>query len=107
GIARDCVALDPGIGFGKSAQGSLELLGRIAELAALGRPVVVGASRKSFLASVTGDEGPPEARVPASLAAAALAIWQGARIVRVHDVAATVKVVKLSLAASVARREAE
>ena len=104
GVARECIALDPGIGFAKSAQGSLELLARIPELAAIGRPVLVGASRKSFLARLTGDEGPPEERVPASLAAAALATWQGAHILRVHDVAATVRAVKIASAARKAVR---
>ena len=104
GVARDCVALDPGIGFAKSAQGSLELLARLPELAAIGRPVLVGASRKSFLARLTGDEGPPEERVPASLAAAALATWQGAHILRVHDVAPTVRAMKLAAAARSAQR---
>jgi len=98
------VALDPGIGFGKSAAGSLELLARIPVLAAIGRPVLVGASRKSFLARIAGDEGPPEDRVPASLAAAAVAVWQGAHILRVHDVAATVRAVKLTSAARKAAR---
>ena len=104
GVARECIALDPGIGFAKSAQGSLELLARIPELAAIGRPVLVGASRKSFLARLTGDEGPPEERVPASLAAAALATWQGAHILRVHDVGATVRAVKIASAARKAVR---
>jgi dihydropteroate synthase len=104
GVARESVALDPGIGFAKSAQGSLELLARIPELAAIGRPVLVGASRKSFLARLTGDEGPPLERVPASLAAAALATWQGAHILRVHDVAATVRAVKIAIAARRAQR---
>ena len=104
GVARQCVALDPGIGFAKSAQGSLELLARIPELAAIGRPVLVGASRKSFLARLTGDEGPPEERVPASLAAATLAAWQGAHILRVHDVAPTVRAMKLAIAARNAQR---
>ena len=104
GVAREAVALDPGIGFGKSAEGSLELLARLPELAAIGRPVLVGASRKSFLARMTGDEGPPEGRVAASLAAAAIATFEGAHILRVHDVAATVRVVKLAAAARRARR---
>lgn len=104
GVAREAIALDPGIGFGKSAQGSLELLARLGELAALGRPVLVGASRKSFLARTTGDEGPPEARVPASLAAAAIAVFEGAHLLRVHDVAPTVRVVRLAAAARRARR---
>ncbi|HXS83695.1 MAG TPA: dihydropteroate synthase [Methylomirabilota bacterium] len=105
GVARECVALDPGIGFAKSAEGSLELLARTPELAAIGRPVLVGASRKSFLARLTGDDGPPQDRVPASLAAATVATWQGARILRVHDVAATVRVVKIALAARKAQRD--
>ena len=103
GIAEECLAFDPGIGFGKSAAGSLELLVRLPELTALGRPVLVGASRKSFLARLTGDEGPPEQRVPASLAAAALAVRDGATILRVHDVAATLRVAKVALAAREAR----
>ncbi len=104
GVANECLALDPGIGFGKSAQGSLELLARIPELAALDRPVLVGASRKSFLARLTGDEGPPQDRIAASLAAAAIAIFEGAQILRVHDVAATVKVARVATAARAARR---
>ena len=103
GIAEECLAFDPGIGFGKSAAGSLELLVRLPELTALGRPVLVGASRKSFLARLTGDEGPAEQRVPASLAAAALAVRDGATILRVHDVAATSRVAKVALAAREAR----
>ncbi len=104
GVARECVAFDPGIGFGKSAEGSLELLARLAELVAIGRPVVVGASRKSFLARLTGDDGPPQGRVVASLAAATLAVFEGARLLRVHDVAATVRVVRVADAARAARR---
>jgi dihydropteroate synthase len=106
GVLPECVAFDPGIGFGKSAEGSLELLARgIPVLAASGRPVLVGASRKSFLARLTGDDGPPADRVPASLAAAALAVFEGAAILRVHDVAATVKVARVTLAARLARAE--
>jgi dihydropteroate synthase len=104
GVAEECLAFDPGIGFGKSASGSVELLARLPELRALGRPILVGASRKSFLARLTGDEGPPEQRVPASLAAAAIAVYDGAAILRVHDVAATVRVTKLALAARAKRR---
>ena len=103
GVADECVAFDPGIGFGKSAAGSLELLARLPELTALGRPVLVGASRKSFLARLTGDVGPPESRVTESLAAATLAVRDGAAILRVHDVAATVRVAKVALAARQAR----
>ncbi len=66
--------------------------------------MVVGASRKSFLARLTGDDGPPQGRVVASLAAATLAVFEGARLLRVHDVAATVRVVRVADAARAARR---
>jgi dihydropteroate synthase len=98
GVDRACLALDPGIGFGKSAEGSLTLLARIDELTRAGRPVVVGASRKSFLARLTGHDGPPDARVAASLAAATIAVLGGATILRVHDVAATVDAVRVARA---------
>ena len=104
GVARECVAFDPGIGFGKSVSGSLELLARLAELVALGRPVLVGASRKSFLGRLTGDDGPSHERVSASLAAAALAVFEGAQLLRVHDVAATLRVARVAEAAREARR---
>jgi dihydropteroate synthase len=95
GIAEEQLVLDPGIGFGKTAEQNLELLGRLDELAALGRPLLVGASRKSFLAKVlataTGGEPPPAGRLAGSLAAAAWAAGRGAAIVRVHDVADTVR----------------
>jgi dihydropteroate synthase len=104
GVDEECLAFDPGIGFGKSAEGSLELLARLGEFTALGRPVLVGASRKSFLARLTGDEGPPAGRVAASLAAAAIAAYDGATVLRVHDVAATVRVARLALAARGKRR---
>jgi dihydropteroate synthase len=104
GIADESIAFDPGIGFGKSAEGSLALLARVSELVRLGRPVLVGASRKSFLARLTGDEGPPERRVPASLAAAALGVFEGATLLRVHDVGATVRVARVAEAARAAKR---
>lgn len=103
GIAAERVALDPGIGFGKSAEQSLRLLARTDDLAALGRPLLVGASRKSFLARLLGD-APADRRLEASLAAAALAAFLGARILRVHDVAATARVLKVADAARAARR---
>ncbi len=102
GIARDRIALDPGIGFGKSGEQSLRLLARTGDLAALGRPVLVGASRKSFLARLLGD-APADRRLEASLAAASLAAFLGARVLRVHDVAETVRVVKVADAARAAR----
>jgi dihydropteroate synthase len=103
GVAPEAIALDPGIGFGKRIEHSLALLAATATLAALGRPVLVGASRKSFLATLTGVERPEE-RLEGSLAAAAIAAFEGARVLRVHDVAATVKVVRVADAARAARR---
>jgi dihydropteroate synthase len=83
------VWVDPGIGFGKSVQHNLDLLAALPELVALGWPLVVGTSRKSFLAKIGGGEGPEE-RLEASLATATYALAAGASMVRVHDVAATV-----------------
>jgi dihydropteroate synthase len=85
GIAEERIWLDPGIGFGKTATHNLELLRRLGELTALGRPLVVGTSRKSFLGAITG-RGARE-RVPATIATNVLALAAGARIFRVHDVA--------------------
>jgi dihydropteroate synthase len=87
GIARERIVIDPGFGFGKKAQHNLTLLRRLAEIAALGYPVLAGLSRKSTLGGITGRL--PAERTAASVAAALLAVEGGARIVRVHDVAAT------------------
>ena len=87
GIARERIALDPGFGFGKTAGHNLELLRNLERIAALGAPVLVGLSRKSTLGAITGRAALE--RLPASIAAALLAVQHGARIVRVHDVAAT------------------
>ena len=102
GVADDRIVLDPGIGFAKAAEQSLELLARTAELAALGFPLLVGASRKSFLSRLLGGL-PADQRLEGSLAAAALAVVEGARIVRVHDVAATVRAVRVAEAVREAR----
>ena len=87
GIARDAIAVDPGLGFGKSVSQSFELLARTSEIAALGFPVLVGASRKSFLGAVSG-RSDPEQRIVGSVVAAVAAYGGGARIVRAHDVGA-------------------
>ena len=87
GIARERIVVDPGFGFGKTPAHNLELLRRLRELAALGYPLLAGLSRKSTLGAITGR--PPAERAAASVAAALLAVEGGARIVRVHDVAAT------------------
>ncbi|MDQ4125491.1 MAG: dihydropteroate synthase, partial [Actinomycetota bacterium] len=87
GIAEERIHLDPGIGFGKTLEHNLELLRRLDEIVALGRPVVVGTSRKSFLGRITG-RGVDE-RVAGTVATNVLALERGARIFRVHDVAPT------------------
>jgi dihydropteroate synthase len=88
GIARARLVLDPGLGFAKTADQSLELLGRLPELGALGLPLLVGASRKAFV-GVAGGEPEASRRVPGSIAAALFAAAQGAAILRVHDVSET------------------
>jgi len=88
GIADDRIVLDPGYGFAKTAEQNLQLLSRQAELQMLGRPLLVGWSRKGTLGQITGR--PVGERLAASVAAALAAVARGARIVRVHDVAATV-----------------
>jgi dihydropteroate synthase len=87
GIAEERIWLDPGIGFGKTLEHNLELLRRLDEIAAIGRPVVVGASRKRFLGALTGR--PELERLPGSLAAAVMAVERGASMIRAHDVAET------------------
>jgi len=85
GVAEERIQLDPGIGFGKTAGHNLELLRRLDEIVAIGRPVVVGTSRKSFLGRLTG-RGVDE-RLPGTIATNVLALERGARVFRVHDVA--------------------
>ena len=86
GIAEERICLDPGIGFGKTVDHNLELLSRLGELAALGRPVLVGASRKRFLGRLLGDPDALTGPVSAGVAAAVLAYERGASLFRVHDV---------------------
>jgi dihydropteroate synthase len=93
GIARERLLIDPGFGFGKTLQHNLVLLSRLDALQRLGLPVLVGMSRKSMLGAVTGRA--VDERLSAGLAAAVMAVERGARIVRVHDVAATVDALKL------------
>ena len=86
GIREDRICLDPGIGFGKTVQQNFELVRRLDEIAAIGRPVVVGFSRKSSLGRVLGDPEAKTGPLSASLAAALTAYERGATILRVHDV---------------------
>lgn len=102
GVPAERQAVDPGVGFGKSAQGCVELLAGLGALASLERPVLVGASRKSFLGTLFGHE--PQDRLAGSLAAAVAAVDAGASIVRVHDVAATRRAVDVAAAIRDARR---
>ncbi|RUO25260.1 dihydropteroate synthase [Aliidiomarina minuta] len=93
GIQRSQILLDPGFGFGKSVQHNYQLLQRLPELQELGLPLLVGLSRKSMLGKVTGAE--VSQRLAASVAAATIAAMKGARIVRVHDVRATVEAMQV------------
>jgi dihydropteroate synthase len=100
GIAADAIALDPGLGFGKGPEHNLVLLRHLAALRALGFPVAVGASRKAFVRRFSGvaDDAGPADRLPGSLAALAAAADGGAAILRVHDVAESVRFLRLSRA---------
>jgi dihydropteroate synthase len=101
GIREERICVDPGIGFGKTADHNLELLRRLEELTALGRPVVVGVSRKSTLGKIVDAPSSDPALLPASVAAAVSAFDHGAWMIRAHDVRETVAA--LSVAAAVER----
>ena len=88
GIPRERIVVDPGIGFGKTVEHNLALVGRLSTLHGLGCPIVLGASRKSFIGRLSGG-APADQRMPGSVAAALLGATQGAQILRLHDVAAT------------------
>jgi dihydropteroate synthase len=101
GIAEERVWLDPGIGFGKTLEHNLELLRRLDEIVAIGRPVVIGTSRKSFLGKLAG--GKPEGeRLPGTIATNVIALERGASVFRVHDVAQVADALTVA-AATVAR----
>jgi dihydropteroate synthase len=96
GIAREAIVLDPGIGFGKTPEQSMTALARLDELAAFGLPVLVGASRKRFIASVSPSE--PQQRLGGSIAAHLIAAQRGAKIIRTHDVAETLQALRVAAA---------
>lgn len=96
GIDASRLAIDPGIGFGKSVEHNLSLLARLPELSTLGRPVLIGVSRKSTIGVLTGRD--VDRRLPGGLAFATAAVLAGAHIIRAHDVAATVDAVKVATA---------
>jgi dihydropteroate synthase len=105
GVAEERILLDPGIGFGKTVEHNLELLRRLDELVALGRPVVIGTSRKSFLGRLTGRPD-PAGRLPETIATNVIAYERGARVFRVHEVA-PVRDALLVAAATVSARWTE
>jgi dihydropteroate synthase len=94
GVEPTNILLDPGIGFGKTTQHNLELLRRLMELTVLGRPIVIGTSRKRFIGQLTGDEDAQE-RLLGTAASVAWCVANGAAVVRVHDVAAMRRVVRM------------
>jgi dihydropteroate synthase len=98
GIAEERICLDPGFGFGKTVEHNFELLRRLDEIAALGRPVLVGISRKRALGRILGDPEATTGPLSASLAAAVAAYERGATILRVHDVRETVEALTVATA---------
>jgi len=103
GVGREHVILDPGIGFGKTVEHNLQLLGAARNFMGLERPLLVGVSRKSFIGKLLGAE--VSARLPAALACACMAVAAGVQIVRAHDVAETVQAIRMT-EAILAKREA-
>ncbi len=96
GIEEERIVVDPGIGFGKSARHNLEIINKLSELKSLGRPILIGVSRKSFIGNVLNL--PLQERLEGSLAATCLAVTEGARIVRTHDVKETRQAIDLTQA---------
>ena len=90
GIEKDCLVIDPGIGFGKTPEDNYKIIKNLSQLKELGMPIMIGTSRKSFIGKVTGGE--PDERIEGTAATVAAAIMNGCHIVRVHDVAAMKKV---------------
>jgi len=101
GVGRDQIIFDVGIGFGKTLEHNLQLLGAMRSFTRLERPLLLGVSRKSFMGTLLG--AGPAMRLPASLACASLAVEAGAQIIRTHDVAETLLAVRMA-EAIVARR---
>ncbi|MDJ0750358.1 MAG: dihydropteroate synthase [Woeseiaceae bacterium] len=103
GLVEERIVLDPGIGFGKTHHHNVELLANLRQLRVRGRPVLLGISRKSTLGELTGRN--VDQRLPASAAAAAIAVVNGAAIVRAHDVPATIDALKVAQAVKEASRD--
>jgi len=96
GLGEELLIVDPGFGFGKTRQHNIELLANLRQLEQLGRPILAGLSRKATLGELTGRD--VDERVPASVAAAVIAVTRGAAIVRVHDVRETVDALRIAAA---------
>jgi dihydropteroate synthase len=94
GVGTDQVIFDPGIGFGKTPEHNVRLVGAMRRFSALGRPLLLGVSRKSFLSKYTGVKS--DSRLPAGLACACVAVEAGARFIRTHDVAETVQAIRMT-----------
>lgn len=103
GIAGDRIMIDPGIGFGKTVEHNIEILARLREFRAIGKPIVIGVSRKSFLGALA--DAPVSERLGPSLVAAALAAVNSANVVRAHDVAETVQALKIAWQVSLRTRD--
>ena len=101
GIARERIVLDPGIGFGKTPEQSITMIGRLGELRSFGLPLLMGLSRKRFINFVSPSK--PDGRLGGSIAGNVLAVLAGADIVRVHDVAETVQALRVTAAIQRAR----
>lgn len=95
GVKEDMIVVDPGIGFGKTFEHNLEILNRLGDFTLLGKPILVGVSRKAFIGKILGD-APPSERLEGTLAAVSIAVLNGANIVRVHDVREVSKAVKVA-----------
>jgi dihydropteroate synthase len=93
-VARECVLIDPGIGFGKTAEQNWVVMRRLPELRALGQPILVGTSRKSFIGKLL--DLPPDERVEGTAATVTAAVLRGADVVRVHDVLEMTRVVRVA-----------
>ena len=94
GLGEEMLVVDPGFGFGKTPEDNIELLANLRQLLAIGPPILIGVSRKSTLGRITGRE--VDERLPASLAAAVMAVERGAQIIRAHDVAETVDALRVT-----------
>lgn len=95
GVDRSRIVIDPGIGFGKTFDHNLQILGNLQKFKVLGMPILVGVSRKAFIGKILGGAGPDE-RIEGTAAAVAIAVMNGADIVRVHDVKEMAKVVRVA-----------